>query len=277
MVWGLSFRKQRAASCPSARPGCANGKGVRRDPKRNEIDRPTGQFRLSFWVEAPCSALRGWPLSNPTDNFRAAMKPRVRRSRFLLAQLSHALGGLGRNSCPTGCAGKLPPRPGRLSTLGIALAASRPALPLGLQPTLAICVGATDDCSRRKNVPSTSRAVSSIDLQAMLYIPMLQQCSSSPRKRQRRSARPSIRAESSPLRSSCAGASLASPTPRRHGNAPVSLLIGNPCPYRSACRRDCAAAARTDGQRWATAGWRGRTWPSRSSYYRILQPIDPAR
>ena len=189
------------------------------------------------------------------------MKPRVRRSRFLLAQLSHALGGLGRSSCPTGCAGKLPPRAGRLSTLGIAPAVSRPALPLGLQPTLAICVGATDDCSRRKNVPCTSRAVSSIDLQAMLYIPMLQQCSSSPRRRQRRSARPSIRAESSPLRSSCAGASLASPSPRRHGNAPVSLLIGNPWPYRSACRRDCAAAARSDGQRWATAGWRGRTWP----------------
>ena len=77
MVWCLSFRKQRAASCPSARPGCANGKGVRRDPKRNEIDRPTGQFRLSFWVEAPWSALRGWPLSNRTNN---AARPSSRAS-----------------------------------------------------------------------------------------------------------------------------------------------------------------------------------------------------
>jgi hypothetical protein len=34
-------------------------KGVRRNPKRNEIDR--GKFCLSFWVEAPCSAPRGWP------------------------------------------------------------------------------------------------------------------------------------------------------------------------------------------------------------------------
>ena len=85
MVWCLSFRKQRAASCPSARPGCANGKGVRRDPKRNEIDRPTGQFRLSFWVEAPWSALRGWPLSNRTDN---AARPSSRTSEVLVFCLS---------------------------------------------------------------------------------------------------------------------------------------------------------------------------------------------
>jgi len=38
MVWCLSLRKQRAASCRSARPGCANGKGLRGDPERNEID-----------------------------------------------------------------------------------------------------------------------------------------------------------------------------------------------------------------------------------------------
>src|ERR1019366_1734493 len=38
MVWCLSLRKQRAASCPSARPGCASGKGLRGDPERNEID-----------------------------------------------------------------------------------------------------------------------------------------------------------------------------------------------------------------------------------------------
>jgi hypothetical protein len=38
MVWGLSLRKQRAASCRSARPGCASGKGLRGDPERNEID-----------------------------------------------------------------------------------------------------------------------------------------------------------------------------------------------------------------------------------------------
>src|ERR1019366_4033793 len=38
MVWCLSLRKQRAASCRSARPGCASGKGLRGDPKRNEID-----------------------------------------------------------------------------------------------------------------------------------------------------------------------------------------------------------------------------------------------
>jgi hypothetical protein len=37
-VWCLSFRKQRAASCPSARPGCASGKGIRGEPERNEID-----------------------------------------------------------------------------------------------------------------------------------------------------------------------------------------------------------------------------------------------
>jgi len=88
MVWCLSFRKQRAASCPSARPGCANGKGVLRDPKRNEIDRPTGQFRLSFWVEAPWSALRGSAPKHSNEQRRAAIKPRVRRSRVLLAQRS---------------------------------------------------------------------------------------------------------------------------------------------------------------------------------------------
>src|ERR1019366_10030635 len=38
MVWCLSLRKQRAASCPSARPGCASGKGLRGEPERNEID-----------------------------------------------------------------------------------------------------------------------------------------------------------------------------------------------------------------------------------------------
>src|SRR5450631_4369360 len=38
MVWCLSLRKQRAASCRSARPGCASGKGLRGDPERNEID-----------------------------------------------------------------------------------------------------------------------------------------------------------------------------------------------------------------------------------------------
>src|ERR1700728_5360503 len=37
MVRCLSCRKQRAASCPSARPGCASGKGLRGDPERNEI------------------------------------------------------------------------------------------------------------------------------------------------------------------------------------------------------------------------------------------------
>src|ERR1700721_2035970 len=84
MVWCLSFRKQRAASCPSARPGCANGKGVLRDPKRNEIDCPTGQFRLSFWVEAPWSALRGWPLSNRTNN---AARPASRASADLVSCL----------------------------------------------------------------------------------------------------------------------------------------------------------------------------------------------
>src|ERR1039457_6417342 len=38
MVWCLSLREQRAASCRSARPGCASGKGLRGDPERNEID-----------------------------------------------------------------------------------------------------------------------------------------------------------------------------------------------------------------------------------------------
>src|SRR3984885_8795284 len=84
MVWCLSFQKQRAASCPSARPGCANGKGVLRDPKRNEIDCPTGQFRLSFWVEASWSALRGWPLSNRTNN---AARPSSRASEDLASCL----------------------------------------------------------------------------------------------------------------------------------------------------------------------------------------------
>ena len=90
MVWCLSFRKQRAASCPSARPGCASGKGVRRDPKRNEIDRPTGQFRLSFWVEAPWSALRGWPLS-PAKQGQAASAASCALARGIVTRRAETL------------------------------------------------------------------------------------------------------------------------------------------------------------------------------------------
>jgi hypothetical protein len=96
---------------------------------------------------------------------------------------------------------------------------------------------------------STSRAVSSVGLQTTLHIPMLQGCSSSPRTRRRRSAQPSIKAESSPLRSSCAGASAASPTTRRHANAPGPSLAGRRCPCHSGRRRGCTADARTDAWR----------------------------
>src|ERR1700733_4939396 len=96
MVWCLSFQKQRAASCPSARPGCANGKGVLRDPKRNEIDCPTGKFRLSFWVEAPWSALRGWPLSNRADY---TARPTSRASEVLVFCLSAGSSPAGVRGC----------------------------------------------------------------------------------------------------------------------------------------------------------------------------------
>jgi hypothetical protein len=45
---------QRAAPLPVGETGVASGKGLRRDPKRNEID-AFGNF-VAFWVEAPCSA-----------------------------------------------------------------------------------------------------------------------------------------------------------------------------------------------------------------------------
>ena len=58
MVWCLSLRKQRAASCRSARPGCASGKGLRGDPERNEID-GFGHFVFDLGRRAhPCENAR---------------------------------------------------------------------------------------------------------------------------------------------------------------------------------------------------------------------------
>jgi hypothetical protein len=39
--------------------GWANGKRLRRDPKRNAVFAPFQKPRLSFWVEGACHALRG--------------------------------------------------------------------------------------------------------------------------------------------------------------------------------------------------------------------------
>ena len=76
MVWCLSFRKQRAASSARRRDrGVQTERGFAGTPKRNEIDRPTGQFRLSFWVEAPLEELLRGAGSKPCE---AGAGPRLR-------------------------------------------------------------------------------------------------------------------------------------------------------------------------------------------------------
>ena len=105
---------------------------------------------------------------------------------------------------------------------------------------------AADVCSRRTNrlrPPVAPR----IRLQVMLSATILQRCSSSPKKRLRRSAPLTIRVGNSPPRSSCAGVSPASPTPRRRGNVPGRSPDGSRCPCRPVRRRDCAGDhARSD-------------------------------
>ena len=91
------------------------------------------------------------------------------------------------------------------------------------------------------------RVAPRIRLQVMLSATILQRCSSSPKKRLRRSAPLSIRVGNSPPRSSCAGVFPALPTPRRRGNVPGRSPDGSHCPCRPVRRRDCAGDhARTD-------------------------------
>ena len=84
------------------------------------------------------------------------------------------------------------------------------------------------------------RVAPNIRLQIIFSAIILQRCSSSPKKRLRRSAPPSIRVGNSLPRSSCAGVSPALPTPRRRGNVPGRSSGGSRCPCRPARRRDCA-------------------------------------
>ena len=64
-------------------------------------------------------------------------------------------------------------------------------------------------------------------LSLVVRVTMLEGCSSSLRPRLRRSVPPSFVEVSSRPRSSCAGCSPASPTPRRRENAPALSLAGN--------------------------------------------------
>jgi hypothetical protein len=140
----------------------------------------------------------------------------------------------------------------------------------------------------KKRPASTCCAVLSISLQVTLRNRMLQRCSSSSRKRLRRSAPRSIGAESSPLRSSCAGASLFHPAiTQAHFRALamsgtcLSVLSQAPRSSRKA-RRQCGCDAMAanahvgliDGRRIRSAGKAGQL---RAHLAQAIAPGTPRR
>src|ERR1700739_1143115 len=74
-----------AARCflPVGETGVCKRKGGSQGPETQRNCR-LRKFGLSFWVEAPGSALRGWPLSNRTNN---AARPSSRASEDLVSCL----------------------------------------------------------------------------------------------------------------------------------------------------------------------------------------------
>ena len=68
---------------PVGETGVCKRKGGSQGPETQRNCR-LRKFRLSFWVEAPWSALRGWPLSNQTNN---AARPSSRASEDLVSCL----------------------------------------------------------------------------------------------------------------------------------------------------------------------------------------------
>ena len=68
---------------PVGETGVCKRKGGSQGPETQRNCR-LRKFRLSFWVEAPWSALRGWPLSNQTNN---AARPSSRASKDLVSCL----------------------------------------------------------------------------------------------------------------------------------------------------------------------------------------------